>query len=71
MDITSIIEELKKIIPTENFYIEPETSLAIINELESKYMIDTEYFLKHKTSVTEDDCCEWLNAYENALFFME
>lgn len=69
MDMESIIKDLREIIPPENFFIEPETSLGILKELESKYQIDTEYFLNNKTNVSDEDCQEWLNACENVYIF--
>ncbi|MGE7840702.1 hypothetical protein ACQKNX_07915 [Lysinibacillus sp. NPDC093712] len=72
MDILQIVTELKKVIPKENFYIEPETSKSKLSEFERKYNMTTYEFVNLKKDISkidEDERWEWLDALETYCFF--
>lgn len=72
MDISQIITELKKVIPIENFHIEPETSKKKLSEFERKYNMTTYEFVNLKkdiTNINEDERLSWLDTLETYCFF--
>lgn len=72
MDISNVIKQLQTILPTENFLKEPETSIRELQHFEKKYKLNTIDFIekKYKDELVDlEDVEEWLNSYENFLFF--
>lgn len=72
MDISHIVTELKKIIPKENFHIEPETSKKKLIELERKNEMTTYEFVNLKkdiSNITEEERWIWLDTLETYCFF--
>lgn len=69
MNIPDLVNELKDLLPPENFKKQPEEVIKVVREYENKYGIDTKSFLLCKGSVSEEDCDTWLSAYQTALLF--
>lgn len=72
MDISEIVDELKKILPEENFHVEPETSKNKLIELEDKYGMTTFEFanmLKDISRICEEERYYWLDTMETLIFF--
>lgn len=72
--IPMLIDELKKIVPKENFRLQPNSSLIEIIKLEEKYQLNTDIFLRncntlYGTQVTEKDSELWLNEFETFKLF--
>lgn len=51
MNILQIVTELKKVIPKENFHIEPETSKKKLSEFERKYTMSTYEFVNMQKDI--------------------
>lgn len=72
MDISQIVTELKKVIPKENFHIEPETSKSKLSEFEKRYNMTTFEFVNLKkdiSNINEDERWVWLDTLETYCFF--
>lgn len=72
MDISQIVTELKKVIPKENFHIEPKTSYSKLSEFERIYNITTYEFVNLKkdiSNINEEERWAWLDALETYCFF--
>ncbi|WGT37922.1 hypothetical protein QH639_19160 [Lysinibacillus sp. 1 U-2021] len=67
MDISQIIDELKKILPESNFYKQPETSKHKLSEYERKYEMSTFEFVNLKkdiSNISEIERLDWLDSME-------
>jgi len=72
MDIQQIVYELKKVIPKENFHIEPEASKNKLIEFERKYDMTTFEFVNLKkdvSNINEEERWDWLDALETYCLF--
>lgn len=72
MNNSDILKDLMTFIPEENFIQEPEASLNELLVFEEKYKLNTSEFVEKKFidgHVDVEDIHDWLNSYENYLFF--
>lgn len=71
-EMNDMLTELKKIVPPENFFEEPKTSLNEMRHFESTYRMSTYDFVNKKkdTSHIPPDKKEgWINTLETHLVF--
>lgn len=66
MNIENMLEQLKNILPEDNFKIQPATAQKELLQLEREYKINTSDFIKGSTLVTiPDEVCEkWINTLD-------
>ena len=72
MNIENMLEQLKDILPAENFKIQPAAALKELLHLEKEYNINTSKFIKDKTIATtipEEVCEKWINTLETFISF--
>lgn len=72
MDINNILNQLKEILPAENFKAQPETAREELLQLEKKYQMNTSDFLVRKISmeiVPEEVQEQWINTLETFIQF--
>jgi hypothetical protein len=67
-----LLNELKKIVPKENFFIEPETSHNELKDFESRYKISTFDFINKNKDISHipiEVRERWINTTETYLVF--
>lgn len=65
--VENILNELRTIIPEENFHLQPDSSLKVIFEMENKYGLSSEDFLNFGSksfNINLEDREIWLNNLE-------
>lgn len=70
MNIQKMLEEVRSILPEENFQLQPETAEKELLGLEKKYKINTKDVLENICPIlSEVDLNKWLRSYETFIDF--
>ena len=71
--IQEMIEQLKEIVPPENFHVQPKTAKDTLLALEFAYQINTQDVLNYtdfvQQKLSEELIEKWLNTYQTFKFF--
>lgn len=72
MNIENMLDQLKKILPAENFKIQPAAAREELLQLEREYKINTSDFIEDKTLTTtipEEVREKWINTLDTFINF--
>lgn len=71
MDTVSIVNELKQILPKDNFRLQPDHSRQELSKLEEQYGITTEDLIKgnYITDIPTEVCDRWIAELDTFINF--